>query len=117
MRTLSVLTAVLALSVVTVGCGGGDDDDLPDVDCTTVPKYAEVTAFNKCSTCHASSKTGAARADAPMNINFDTEALAQQYAMKAASEVNEGAMPPKATGITLTAEEKDKLFKWALCGM
>lgn len=117
MRTLSLLTAVLALTCVSIGCGGDDEEGaLPDVDCPTTPvKYEEVTAFTKCATCHSSTKTGAARADAPADINFDTEGGAKMKAMKAASEVNEGAMPPKATGITLTDAEKDTLYKWALC--
>jgi uncharacterized membrane protein len=116
MRTLMMLSALLALSVGSIACGGDDDDDLPDVDCpATAVKYADVTAFTKCATCHASSKTGAARAEAPVNINFDTEALADMNRMKAASEVNEGAMPPKDSGITLTDAEKQTLYKWALC--
>jgi uncharacterized membrane protein len=117
MRTLSVLTALLALTCVSISCGGDDEDEeLPDVECPTTPvKYEEVTAFTKCATCHSSTKMGAARAEAPTDINFDTEAAAKAHAMKAASEVNEGAMPPKATGITLTDAEKDTLYKWALC--
>jgi uncharacterized membrane protein len=118
MRTLSVLTALLALTCVSIGCGGDDDEELPDVDCPTTPvKYSEVTAFTKCQTCHSSAKMGDARADAPADINFDTEDAAKAHAMKAASEVNEGAMPPNGTGITLTDAEKDTLYKWALCAM
>lgn len=33
----------------------------------------------------------------------------------AASEVNEGEMPPSGSGITLSESEKQDLYKWALC--
>ena len=59
MKSLCVLTAVLMLGGVGIGCGGDDEEELPEVDCDTgtIPKYADVTILNKCTTCHDSKKT------------------------------------------------------------
>lgn len=103
---------VIALALGTFACGS----DLPDVDCSgDVPKFADVTALTKCSTCHSSKVSGSARQGATANINFDTESAARAQAEDAASEVNGGDMPPSGSGITLSADEKDALYKWALC--
>src|SRR3954452_7358312 len=101
-------------ALLVVGCG----NDLPDVDCSmgTTPAYDEVAALKKCSVCHSSQLKGSARRDAPTDVNFDTEAAARKKDEDAASEVNGGDMPPSGSGITLTADEKKDLYKWALCG-
>lgn len=107
---------VVAVALGVLGACGGDDEELPTVDCTgTVPKYDDVAAFDKCVTCHSSELSGSARKDAPADVNFDTESAARKNAEKAAEEVNGGAMPPPSSGIKLTNEEKDDLYKWALC--
>jgi uncharacterized membrane protein len=110
--------AVTALLACT-SSGANGDLQLPDnVDCNgTPPAYADVTAFTKCTTCHASTKTGAQRANAPADVNFDTEAAADAHAEEAASEVNKGDMPPRGSGVTLTDSEKQQLYAWALCRM
>ena len=114
MRIVLVLATVLA-AVPLYACGG-EDEDLPDVDCSgTVPAFADVAALQKCATCHNSKLSGAARQAAPADINFDTEAAADKDPEKAAAEVNEGAMPPAGSGITLSAAEKEDFYKWALC--
>ena len=101
----------VSLSVL-VACG----NDLPDVDCTgETPAFDDVAALKKCATCHSSELTGSARRDAPSDVNFNTEAAARSKAEDAASEVNGGDMPPSGSGITLSAEEKQDLYKWALC--
>ena|SRR5689334_17571857 len=116
MRTLLAVSVVLTLSGVGIGCGGDDEADLPDVDCSgTIPKYAEVTAIAKCKACHDSAKTGASRNGADTDVNFDTEAAAMKSSMKGAEEVYGGDMPPAGSGVTLTQAEKDQLYKWALC--
>jgi uncharacterized membrane protein len=96
-----------------------DSEDVPQVNCNegTVPTYAEVKAggLTKCTSCHASTATGAARVDAPADVNFDTYAAAKAEAKQAAIEVNAGAMPPSGLP-ALSAAEKDALYKWALCG-
>ena len=106
------LTFVVMVSILLAACGS----DLPDVDCSgTIPAFDDVKALDKCATCHSSKLTGSARRDAPGDVNFDTEAAARSKAEDAAEEVNGGDMPPEGSGITLTAEEKDALYKWALC--
>lgn len=109
MLRLSLLVAGLSLAA----CGGSDT---PDVDCSgTVPQYADVTALTKCSTCHSSKVSGNARQGAPAAVNFDTESAAKANAEDAASEVNGGDMPPRNSGVTLSEDEKQALYKWALC--
>jgi uncharacterized membrane protein len=106
------LCLVVASALGAIACGNG----LPDVDCSgTIPQYADVTALTKCSTCHSSKITGSARRDAPTSVNFDTESAARSHAEDAASEVNGGDMPPSGSGISLSADEKQALYKWALC--
>ena len=102
----------LVVSILLTACGS----DLPDVDCSgAIPAYADVSALQKCSGCHSSKLSGSARRDAPNDVNFDTESAARAKAEDAASEVNGGDMPPSGSGITLSAEEKTALYKWALC--
>jgi uncharacterized membrane protein len=118
MSTMRALPTAVLMAVMiggSMGCGSDDDDD-PDVSCTgTIPAYAEVDAFNKCTTCHSSSLTGSARNGAPADDNFDTEAGAEAHDDEIAHEVSEGAMPPPASNITLTAAEKHEILKWAVC--
>jgi hypothetical protein len=122
MKSLCILSVVLMLSSVWIGCGDDSEDEeheeeLPEVDCDdgVVVEYEDVSAFDKCVTCHDSSKSGDARAEAPDDVNFDTAAAAEKSAVKAAEEVNEGAMPPPGSGITITAAQKEDLYRWALC--
>lgn len=104
-----------------IGCAGllmfaACGDSLPDVNCSgTVPAYSDVTALEKCSVCHSSELSGNARRGAPGGINFNTEAAADAKAEDSASEVYGGDMPPSNSGVTLTEDEKQALYKWALC--
>jgi len=116
----SVLTTFALTTLLACTSSGANGDlQLPDnVDCNGAPPtFGEVTAFTKCTTCHSSSKSGAQRANAPAGVNFDTEAAANAKAEEAASEVNKGDMPPRASGVTLTDAEKQQLYAWALCRM
>jgi uncharacterized membrane protein len=111
------LIAFCSSLALAQGCGDGGDS-LPQVDCSgTVPTYSQIktTGLTKCTSCHASALKTTARADAPASINFDTFADAKAEAKGAASEVNGGAMPP-AGYPKLSEEEKQALYKWALCG-
>ena len=123
MSRLLVLSAVFALSCAWTGCGDDSEDDeegeeeLPEVDCDDGPvvEYEDVAAFDKCQTCHDSAKEGSERNGAEEDVNFDTEAAAKKSALKAVEEVEEGEMPPKDSGIKLTASEKEALYRWAFC--
>jgi uncharacterized membrane protein len=125
--------AFLGLLLLTASCSSTDDpktseEALPEVDCTkeTVPKFSEVTIFQKtCVTCHSSAKTGDARKGAgaeaaPVTINYDTYAAAKANAESAAEELFEGdrgAMPPEDSGLDAATEaEKHQVLVWAQCG-
>lgn len=115
------ITLVVCL-LLTAACGDDDDDEeeLPEVDCDagTIPTYAEIktTSFAKCTTCHASTLQGStARMEAPVDVNFDTYGAAKTHAEHAAEEVNGGAMPPQGQPQP-TEQEKQDLYRWALCG-
>lgn len=126
--------AILALLVLTASCSSDnkeastDEVALPDVSCATetVPKFANVTIFNKtCVTCHSSTKVGDQRKGmgaeaAPVDVNFDTYADAKASAIKAAEELYEdarGAMPPEDSGLAAATEtEKHEVLVWAKCG-
>lgn len=115
-RGILVLGAGLGVAAASfVGCGS--DDELPKVDCTmgAVPKFSEMTVWQKCTPCHASTLKGAARQDAPGDVNFDTAAGAKASGKQGASEVKEGSMP--RGGYKVTDDEKQALYKWAQCGM
>lgn len=109
---MKTVLLIVSLGVVTA-CG----NDLPDVDCSSgeTPAFDEVAALKKCATCHSSELKGSARRDAPSGVNFDTESAAKSSAEDAASEVNGGDMPPSGSGVTLSAAEKQDLYRWALC--
>ena len=116
----SVITFTLALSGCTLFAPLDElrsDEDLFVVDCATaVPRFSDVTAFHKCTPCHASTLVGTARNNAPAAINFDTYLSAETSGSMAMNQVNEGAMPPPYTGVALSEDEKQTLYKWALCG-
>ena len=131
---LTRLTCSTLFMLVGIGCGadsGGPDlqqpgsseyaaePQLPDgVQCYgTEPSFEHVTAFQQCVMCHAATKTGAARGYAPSDVNFDTRAAAEAQATHAVIVVMTGIMPPRASGLTLTAAEKQQLYDWAMCTM
>jgi len=94
----------------TAGQGGTSGD------CEDVPTYADVSAFDKCTMCHSSSLSGPDRNNAPMDHNFDTYDGAADHADHIAEEAEGNNMPPPASGITITAAEREALIKWATCG-
>lgn len=110
----------MAMAFAMSACGSDDEEEdyLPEVDCEqTIPTYSQVTAFGDvCAECHSSMRTGEDRSDAPVDIDFDTYAGATAHAELAAHEVFEGAMPPSDSGLTLTEDQKNALYLWALCG-
>lgn len=104
-------------SLASFGCSGGGED-LPEVDCetVTVPTYSQVTALDKCTTCHSSTLTTPVdRNNAEEGYNFDTYEGAVEHATAMVDEVYHGSMPP-AGEPDLTEAEKDQLYAWGLCG-
>ena len=107
--------------VSACGSDAEEEEELPPVvDCSTVqpvPKFSEVQAFQAvCTHCHSSSNSGAARNEAPVDINFDQYSSANAHSRQAAIEVNVGAMPPASSNLRLTEVQKTTLFNWAMCG-
>jgi hypothetical protein len=101
------------------GADGGEEEHLPMVDCEDgedIPGFADVAAFEKCAGCHSSDLSGAERNGAPSDDNWDDYEQAMEHAEEIAHEVYEGEMPPEGSGVTLTADEKSELYRWALCG-
>lgn len=107
-RVLSPLA--FFLFATQLACSGGGTA----VDCkaVTVTKYSEMTAWNKCTTCHSSTLTGASRAGAPAGIDFDMYDAAVMDADRALSEVESGSMPP---GGNLSSADKTQIINWASC--
>jgi uncharacterized membrane protein len=123
MKKLFLLACVIGFASA---CGSDaeereEEEELPPVvNCAAVqpvPKFSDVQAFQAvCTHCHSSGNSGAARNEAPIDINFDQYASASAHARQAAIEVNAGAMPPSSSNLTLTEVQKTTLFNWAMCG-
>jgi uncharacterized membrane protein len=117
MNQALVRFSLVVCAGLSLACGGGEDPK-PLVDCTmvTVPKYSELAAtLPKCTACHSSALTGAARMMAPVGANFDTYDAAKARAVLAASRVSFGQMPPPGA-TPLTDAEKTALINWGSCG-
>jgi len=114
------LTCILLVGALAA-CSSEDEEEeeeLPEVDCSaTIPSFDQVTAFSQvCTNCHSTTLSGEDRNGAPAAINWDDYASAKAHAEEGAHEVFEGEMPPEDSGETLTADQKDDLYLWALCG-
>jgi uncharacterized membrane protein len=123
MRALQSTVFGILISLIGVACSGSSSDSNSNtnnsgtVDCSTgtTPKFSELTALKKCTSCHATSLSGVDRSQAPSDVNFDTYSEAKLVAGDAVSEINEGAMPP-AGAPKLTADEATAIKRWAACG-
>jgi uncharacterized membrane protein len=125
LRLLSL--ALLCLALPACDSGGDDDDDdgaaeghehtAPEVDCATVtaPSFSEMSAWSKCTNCHSSTLTEAARNAAPVGVDFDTFASARSSAEHAMEEVYTDRMPLPGHP-ALTDAERDQIYNWASCG-
>ena len=124
-RLKYLLSSFACFGALACGGGGGDEADLPEVDCDSpVPTYAEVEVFhsegNLCAQCHSTELSGTERSTAagqvPSAINTDDYASASAFAELIVEEVYEGAMPPPGLGYTITDEQKQQVYQWGLCG-
>jgi uncharacterized membrane protein len=116
MLTPRILSFALLFAALPACDGGGEEEEGPNVDCgaVTVPKFSEITAWSKCTSCHSSTLTGAARAGAPDGINYDNYADARTHAQKGMEEVYEGEMPLPGSP-QLSEAEKQQIYNWASC--
>lgn len=113
-RILLLALALAPFSLVACSEPGGGGDDI-DCDAEPVPKFAEVTAFAKCTSCHSSTLSGTARQAAPEGVDFDTAEAAAAHAESAKARVEDGTMPPAGLP-QLTDEEEQQIIRWASCG-
>lgn len=112
MPSLPRIIVLVSTAHLLLGCTSGASN----VDCkqVTVPKYAEMTAWTKCTNCHSTALSGTSRVGAPGDINFDNYDSAVADADLARSEVESGSMPP-AGSPKLSAAEHDQIVNWASC--
>lgn len=107
-------------------CACGDDSSSvesgpPEVECPSdaddVPTFDQVDAISVvCTQCHDSSVSGAQRRNAPASLNFDEYDIAHANAERMATEVYWGNMPPSGSKLSLTPDQIEELFLWAMCG-
>jgi uncharacterized membrane protein len=118
--TFRPLLALLAAAALLPACDSGEGSEEgvegPNVDCSavTVPKFSEMTAWAKCTNCHSSTLTDAARAGAPVGIDFDKVESARTHAATAQDEVYKGDMPLPGSP-ALTEAEKQQIYNWSSC--
>lgn len=119
-KQLSIGAACAAVLLMTLVACHSDEEphghELPEVDCEVVtpPQFADVALLDSCTGCHSSTLTDADRNGAPVDVNYDTYEDAVAGAEHGAEAVNAGIMPPG--GGTLTEEDKQAFYAWALCG-
>ena len=98
MRRIPIaIPLVFLLATAAAGCMS----NVPDVDCSTatVPSYAQMTVWDKCTPCHR------------FYGDYDSAAAKADDAQQA---VADGNMPRGR--YSLSADEEDALYAWAQCG-
>ncbi|HKP63911.1 MAG TPA: hypothetical protein VJV78_44560 [Polyangiales bacterium] len=119
---------VFAAFLHLIGCGDVPSEQTCDGEPSTcsdepaaigcgdpAPAFAQVTAFEKCSNCHSTQLSAAARHGAPIGVDFDSESAAVNKSEEAAALVRSGAMPPPGSGVSLSESEKQALLRWSEC--
>jgi len=102
----------LAVLMLLAACGGSDIGDCPTASESTQLEGRAVMQ-RSCATCHNAQQTGAGRAGAPFEVNFDTAAGVQAQRLNAWDEASSGSMPPV---MTLNAADLEKLRVYLACG-
>ncbi len=90
----------------------------------TYENFGEAFMDDYCTACHASTVTGDDRFDAPVGVDYDTQADIQMLAddidawAAATDEVTNAFMPPpEATGAAFPSlQERRDLAAWLACG-
>lgn len=123
MKSLFVAAVALVALAGVVGCNkgpGGEEETEGLPECSSVGKSITYENYGKaffdkyCNSCH--SATSADRHGAPAKITFDSQSEIEANAEEAWSELEEGAMPPKAAKEHPGREEVAKLGEWLGCG-
>lgn len=105
----------LALAGFLSACGGDDAASLGE--CPTNSMTQQVAGrtivTQRCSSCHSSAATGAARQNAPVGVDYDTLAGIRANTAAGWEQASGGAMPP--TG-ALNATDLENLRIFLACG-
>lgn len=118
---LNVAILALASGIFVAACSSSNSNSNSSnsgvIDCNSgaVPKFSELSGLSKCTSCHSSTLSGAERADAPGDVNFDTYAAAREEAVEAVEELETDSMPP-AGSPELTSAEIEAIRRWSACG-
>ena len=117
MRPLFVFGAIsLALSIpLAMSCGGEADLGACPPGSEAQQAAGEQVLVGNCLSCHSSQLTGAARQDAPEDLNFDDLAVVREEAAELYGETEEGAMPPSPYA-TISGEALENFRIWLACG-
>ena len=122
-RFVPFLGAFAGAALLTlVGCGGGKATGVtcPTDSTLTYQNFGQSFMGTYCLRCHNSALTGAARHDAPTDLNFDTlagvKAASKDIDTEAAASatITNESMPPD--GEKPTVDDRRKLAEWLACG-
>jgi hypothetical protein len=114
---LLVLPAVACSAEVIFEDDGGGSGSTVSGPCANAKGHAELVteAFTKCTNCHSSLLTGAARNAAPIEANWDDYEGAKAQRAKIKQRILDGTMPQPGYP-QLTKAERAELLLWANCG-
>lgn len=105
----------LALAGFLSACGGDEAASLGE--CPTSSMTQQVAGRSvvtqRCSSCHSSAATGAARQNAPVGVDYDTLVGVRANTTKGWEQASAGVMPP--TG-ALNATDLENLRIFLACG-
>lgn len=106
--------SVLLMACATAGCGG---IDLGTCDEAAIDQAAVADGLARCTTCHNSQATGAARGGAPAGLDFDTQSGRKAHAEEMWAEIDEGNMPPPAPAGSgeFSGALKQAMRNWLAC--
>ena len=110
--------SIALLGLLALACG----QDLPADFCTDAPTFTNeirpTIVEEKCIQCHSEGLQGAARNGAPAELNFDTFDSTEPYLAQFADAISSGREPPMGLDppLVTTAEERDLVSKWRMCG-
>ncbi|MBK6688073.1 MAG: hypothetical protein IPG45_26595 [Deltaproteobacteria bacterium] len=105
----------LALAGFLAACGGDEGSDLGECPPSSMTQQVagRTVVTQRCSSCHSSTLTGAARQNAPVGVDYDTLAGIRANTTKGYEQASAGTMPP--TG-ALSATDLENLRIYLACG-
>lgn len=99
------------------GCGGDDAEDQVNLgECppdSSAQQAEGEQALQSCTACHSTTRTGAARLDAPVGVDLDDPDYVSSQPGAIYKAVSDGAMPP---GAPLPAATVESIRVYLACG-